>query len=56
MKFNTLAQKIAIVFLFFMMTTVSAQSWEFNTPQDAQGWVAYNGGTINKVTNVQNDH
>ena len=56
MKFNTLAQEIAIIFLFLcMVTTASAQSWEFDTPQDTQGWVAYNAGTINEVTNVQND-
>ncbi|HJH29448.1 MAG TPA: hypothetical protein C5S51_07125 [Methanosarcinaceae archaeon] len=56
MKSNNLVKLATIILLFLYLTTIaSAQSWEFNTPQDAQGWVAYNAGTLNEVTNVQND-
>ncbi|RZN35120.1 MAG: hypothetical protein EF813_09125 [Methanosarcinales archaeon] len=30
-------------------------SWEFNTPANSEGWLAYNAGILNEATNVQSD-
>jgi len=30
-------------------------AWEFNTPADNEGWLAYNAGILNEATNVQSD-
>jgi len=30
-------------------------AWEFNTPADREGWLAYNAGILNEDTNVQDD-
>jgi hypothetical protein len=29
--------------------------WEFNTPANSEGWLAYNAGILNEATNVQRD-
>ena len=30
-------------------------AWEFNTPANSEGWLAYNAGILNEATNVQSD-
>jgi hypothetical protein len=35
--------------------TTSAIAWEFNTPANSEGWLAYNAGILNEATNVQSD-
>ena len=56
MKFRTILKGISFILLLLcVQNTASAQSWEFNTPTDSEGWLAYNAGTINENTNVQDD-
>lgn len=56
MKFRTMLQGISFILLLLcVQNTALAQSWEFNTPADSEGWQAYNAGTINENTNVQDD-
>jgi len=34
---------------------INTIAWEFNTPADNEGWLAYNAGILNEDTNVQDD-
>lgn len=46
---------IFFIFLSFGITIGYVQSFEFNTPKDSEGWIAYNAGAINVNTNVQSN-
>ena len=39
----------------FSVKATSSNSWEFNTPANSEGWLAYNAGILNADTNVQDD-
>ena len=39
----------------FSVEATSSNSWEFNTPANSEGWLAYNAGILNEDTNVQDD-
>lgn len=34
---------------------IAKSAWEFNSPKDLEGWIAFNAGNVNENVNVQDD-